>query len=263
MQAGGPSGANVQVAWQNGATGAGITVGVIDDGIDPNHPEFVGRVSPDSVDIFGFRDQLTTANETHGSAVASIIAGNYNNSQTVGLAFDATILAIRADDSSGAGTFLESTLTDAVDYATAHGARVVNLSLGSTSPTSSQLRNAIQRATAAGVILVFSAGNEGSEGATQADYPGFLATDPLISHGLIMIAGGLNANGTVNSSSNPPGGAANWYLTAPVGKLLYRTLAGRAATLVLKAVSQQPAGNCARFRGPHLRRRKLRGPWHW
>jgi len=210
----GPAGTNVQIAWQHGATGAGVTVSVIDDGIDPNHPEFTGRVSPDSIDIFGGRNKLTS-DETHGSAVAAIIAGNYNNSQTVGLAFDATILSIRADDNSGTGSFLESTLANAVDYATAHNARVINLSLGSSSATSAALSDAISRATAAGVILVFSAGNEGRTGATQADYPGFLATNPGVSHGLIMIAGGLNLDGTVNPSSNPPGAAANWYMTAP------------------------------------------------
>src|SRR5689334_15111565 len=40
------AGTNAVIAWQNDATGAGIEVGVIDDGIEPNHPEFVGRVSP-------------------------------------------------------------------------------------------------------------------------------------------------------------------------------------------------------------------------
>jgi hypothetical protein len=209
----GPAGTNVQIAWQHGATGAGITVGVIDDGIDPNNQEFVGRVSPDSIDINAARDQLTTTNETHGSAVAAIIAANYNNVQTVGLAFDATILAIRADNGNGA--FFESDLVNAIDYARTHGAKVVNLSLGGSDPSSLALQQAIQRATAAGVILVFAAGNEGNDGATQADYPGFLATNSAVSNGLIMIAGGLNDNGAVNSDSNPPGAAANWYLTAP------------------------------------------------
>jgi hypothetical protein len=200
------------VAWQNGATGAGVLVGVIDDGIHPNHPELAGRISPNSVDIVPGRNALVT-DLSHGSELSSLIAGNYNNAQTVGLAFDATILAVRADN--GAGSFTSTDLAAAVDYARTHGVDVINFSLGSSTPTAAVLRDAIQRATAAGIIIVVSAGNDGNSGATNPNYPGFLATDPAIANGLIMIAGGLNPNGSVNPASNPPGTAANWYLTAP------------------------------------------------
>jgi subtilisin family serine protease len=208
----GPAGTNAQIAWQNGATGAGIVVGVIDTGIEFSNAEFTGRVSPDSEDINTSRDSLA-GGDNHGSEVAAVIAANYNNHQTVGLAFDATILAVRADD--GSDGFTETDLASALDYERTHGAKVINLSLGSTSTTSAVLQAAIQRATTAGVILVFSAGNGGNSGETDPEYPGYLATNSTVSNGLIMIAGGLNSDGTFNTTSNPAGTAANWYLTAP------------------------------------------------
>jgi subtilisin family serine protease len=201
----GVAGVNAQVAWQNGATGAGVVVGVIDDGIHPNHVELVGRISPDSIDIVSGRNALVTDN-SHGSEISSLIAGNYNDNQTVGVAFDATILAIRADN--GSSSFNSVDLANAIDYAREHGVAVINLSLGSDTPTSQVVRDAIRRATQAGVIIVVSAGNDGNDGATHPNYPGFLATDLSISNGLIMIAGGLNPDGSVNTASNPPGSAA-------------------------------------------------------
>jgi subtilisin family serine protease len=213
----GPAGINAQVAWQNGATGAGVLVGVIDDGIHPDHPELAGRISPASIDIVSGRSALVT-NKSHGSELSSLIVGNYNNSQTVGVAFDATVLAVRADN--GFGSFTEDALGEAITYARLQGVDVINLSLGSASPSSPELRDAIQLATQAGIIIVVSAGNDGDVGATRPNFPGFLATDAAVSNGLIMIAGGLNSDGSVNGSSNPPGGAANWYLTAPGWQIL-------------------------------------------
>jgi subtilisin family serine protease len=208
----GPRGINAHIAWQNGATGAGALVGVIDDGIHPQHPELSGRISPNSVDIVPGRNALVT-DQSHGSELSSLIAGNYNNSQTVGVAFDATILAVRADN--GQDSFSSVDLANAIDYARQQGVDVINLSLGSGSPSPQVTRDAIQSATQAGIIVVVSAGNDGTSGATQPNYPGFLATDPNVSNGLIIIAGGLNPDGSVNPVSNPPGSAANWYMTAP------------------------------------------------
>ncbi len=208
----GPAGTNAQIAWQNGATGAGVIVGVIDDGIDPNHPELIGRISPLSTDIVASRNALVTT-QSHGSEISSLIAGNYNGAQTVGVAYDATILAIRADD--GSDSFAYSDLANALDYAVANGVDVINLSLGGAGAPPQFFADAFERATDAGVIIVVSAGNDGDVGATQPNYPGLFAANAGISNGLIMVAGGLNPNGTLNTVSNPPGSTANWYLTAP------------------------------------------------
>lgn len=205
-------GTNAQIAWQNGATGAGVLIGVVDDGIRPEHPELIGRISPNSTDIVPGRNALVT-NQSHGSELSSLMAGNYNGQQTVGLAFDAQILAIRADN--GAGSFFDAHLASAIDYARTQGVDVINLSLGGSGPSSAQLVQAISNATAAGVIIVVSAGNAGHLGATEPNNPGLLAANPSVSNGLIIVAGGLNSDGSLNPVSNPPGSTANTYLVAP------------------------------------------------
>ncbi|MBY0563865.1 MAG: S8 family serine peptidase [Hyphomonadaceae bacterium] len=250
----GVAGTNAIVAWQNNATGAGVLVGVIDDGIDPNHPELIGRISPNSIDIVSGRNALVTT-QSHGSEISSLIAGNYNNSQTVGVAFDATILAIRADN--GNDQFTSADLANAIDYARQQGVDVINLSLGGASPSSQAVRDAIRRATQAGVIIVVSAGNDGNSGATQPNYPGFLATDPSIANGLIMIAGGLNQNGTVNTASNPPGTAADWYLTAPGWSIIVPDHGPPGAVPGFQTCGLGPNGDLCRIQGtsyasPHV-----------
>ena len=196
--------------FQNGH-GEGVLIGVIDDGVDPNHPELFGRISPLSVDIVAGRNALTTT-QSHGSEISSIIASNFNGQQTVGPAFASTILAVRADN--GSGSFNDSDLALALNYAVANGVDVVNFSLGSSSAPSLTFQNAIAAATAAGVIVIVSAGNDGP-GAAQPNYPGYLAITPSISHGLVLVAGGTNPDGTFNNVSNRAGDAQNFYLVAP------------------------------------------------
>lgn len=249
----GPAGINAQVAWQNGATGAGILVGVIDDGIHPSHPELAGRISPASIDINASRNALVTDN-SHGSELSSLIAGNYNGAQTVGVAFDATILAVRADNGSG---FSSADLANAIDYARQQGVRVINLSLGSDSPSPQVLQDAIRRATQAGIVIVASAGNSGTQGATQPNYPGALAGNASISNGLIMIAGGLNPNGSVNPVSNPPGSSAQWYLTAPGWQIIVPDYGPPGPVPGFQTCGLGPNGDLCRIQGtsyasPHV-----------
>lgn len=199
-------------AWQNGATGQGVLVALIDDGIDATHPELTGRVSPASIDINGARNQIFSTSDTHGSELAAIVAGNFNNSSTVGLAYNSTILAVRADN--GAESFGAADLANSVDYAIAQGAKVINFSLGGSNPSAQVFRDAIQRATSAGIIVVVSAGNDGPN-APEVNYPGFLATSPTVSNNLIMVAGAHNSSGALVSFSNRAGLAQNFFITAP------------------------------------------------
>lgn len=209
----GPGGIRAAAAWQfQNGHGEGVVIGVIDDGIDPNHPELQGRVDTvNSIDIVAGRSALTT-DLSHGSELGALMAGNFNGSQTVGVAYRATLLAVRADN--GSGNFANADLANAINYAVSRGVNVINLSLGSSNPSSDAVRSAFRAATQAGVIIVVSAGNSGAASG-QPNYPGFLGVDPTIGNGLVLIAGGSNRDGSFNTTSNPAGSAASMYLVAP------------------------------------------------
>ncbi|HRO04932.1 MAG TPA: S8 family peptidase, partial [Terricaulis sp.] len=240
------AGTNAQVAWAHGATGEGQLIGVIDDGIHPEHPELAGRISPNSIDIVSSRNALVT-NQSHGSELAALMAGNYDGSQTVGLAFDATVLAIRAD--SATGGFADADLARAIDYARAQNVDVINLSLGGAGTNSQQLITAITNATAAGIIIVVSAGNSGNSGATQPNNPGFLAANPAVSNGLMLVAGGLNSNGTLNSASNPPGATLNSYLVAPGWEIIVPDFGPAGPVPGFQTCGLGPNGDLCRIQG--------------
>ena len=145
-------------------TGSGVIVGVLDTGVNGNHPLLRGRVLPgwdfvsgdadpselpDGVDSDG--DGLVDEALGHGTHVAGIVAL---------AAPGARILPLRVLDSDGHGDALS--IARAIDYAADHGARVMNLSLGLLSEDH-LIGDAINRASARGVLVVSSAGNWGAE----------------------------------------------------------------------------------------------------
>lgn len=213
------------VAYQAGATGTGIKVGVIDSGIDLQSAEFgdcsgglgVGtcRILAASGDTGGNSSIDDVGG--HGTAVAFTIAGRRNGAGTQGVAFDAQLVVERADQlgsCNGTDTstckFSDSAIALGLDRARQAGARVVNISLGGDS-ASSTLAAAIDRATAAGVIVVIAAGNDG---AANPDAFTSAATNTAIARGLVIIAGSVNSNDVISSFSNRAGSAASVYLAA-------------------------------------------------
>lgn len=206
-------------AWQDGASGQGVTVGVIDTGIDISSPEFSGRISSASRAFGGntsYQDQ-----DGHGTAVTGILAAARNDSEIIGIAFESTILALRADRSGSCNgsdgcEFFDSDIASALDRATDSGARIVNLSLGGTG-ASGTLLAAVDRATKAGVILVVSAGNEGDQAQPEFD-PGnpspFASALMDSGNGLVIIAASVDSNGMLSSFSNRAGTAQNAVLSA-------------------------------------------------
>lgn len=207
--------ANVQAvtAWDHGATGQGILVGVIDDGVQANAPEIDANISPLSLDINSGRNQLFSTSDTHGTELAALIGGEYNDASTVGVAFHATILSIRADN--GSGGFTNADLAAAIDYAIAQHVRVINFSLGSDGPPNSvspTFANAIKRATDAGIIIVNSSGNEA---AAQVNYPGYLSINNFYSNDLMLVVGAHTPTGVMASFSNVANDVQSFYLTAP------------------------------------------------
>lgn len=153
------------------ATGAGIVVAVIDTGVQLAHPALAAKLT---VERYDFIDGDSTPDDSsngldddgdtdideaagHGTHVAGIVSY---------MAPDARIMPLRALDSDGIGDTLH--IADAIHYATAHGARVINLSLG-TSADAGLIEDAVREASLAGVFVVSAAGNLDS---TEKQFPG-------------------------------------------------------------------------------------------
>lgn len=212
-------------AWQDGITGDGAIIAVIDTGIDQDSPEFTGRIHPDSADVAGNRG--IDAEDDHGTNVALVAAGGRNNSGVLGIAFDAQILVLRADDPGSCGTdtpgdastgcqFDDRNISAGIDRAVASGAAVINISLGG-GAASPVLTNAVARASAAGVVVIVSAGNggDGSEPGVDPNQPDPFATSLLNAGGNnVIIVGSVDENGVISDFANRAGNDAAFYLSA-------------------------------------------------
>ena len=224
--------ANALTAYNRGSTGQGVTVGVVDSGIDLDSAEFGSRVLAASANVAGG----TTVDDEggHGTAVAFTIAGRRNDAGTHGIAFAANLIIARADSPGSCATtsgtttesgcsFADSAIGRGIDLAVANGARVINISLGG-SAAGSPVVNAINRATAAGIIVVISAGNDYDTDPVNAVNPdpfAQVADNAAVARGLVIIAGSVGANDSrtpgadvISTFSNRAGTSAAHYLTA-------------------------------------------------
>ncbi|MFF7475604.1 type VII secretion-associated serine protease mycosin [Streptomyces sp. NPDC008092] len=186
----GLSALHLDEAWQT-TKGRGITVAVLDTGVEADHPDLAGNVLA-AKDMIGFgagpgdRDWAR-----HGTAMAGIIAGHGhgvgNGDGVMGVAPEARILPVRVilEDGDSARAKARSTrgnaLAEGIRWAADHGADVINLSLGDDSdsahPEPSE-DEAIQYALKKDVVVVASAGNGGDKGdhiSYPAAYPGVIA----------------------------------------------------------------------------------------
>lgn len=193
--------------WGAGATGSGVSVAVIDSGVDSSHPDLSGQVLPgiDFVDGDGFAADLTAA--SHGTFVSGLIAGNRNGSGIVGVAYDAKILPIRVTDQSQ--SFTEQNLAAGINFAANSNARVVNIAIASDAPRSPEVLAALQRAAGANKLIVMPAGNTGSAGVL---FPAFFASSL---GGAGLIAGAIGPDGQIASFSNRAGSNLQHYVLAP------------------------------------------------
>lgn len=160
------------------ATGRGVTVAVIDSGVDAHHPELSGRVvlARDFVESA----PMPREGEVHGTAVAGVIASSANNNQgIVGVAPDVEIAALRAcrPDGPGSARALCSTfsLARALDMALAQAPDVVNLSLNG--PRDPLLSRLLARVVERGIVVVTARPATGREGFPWSE-PGVIVARP-------------------------------------------------------------------------------------
>lgn len=138
-------------------TGSGVKVAVIDTGVKSSHSDLSANVLSGA----DFVNPGTSANDEngHGTHVAGIIAAVANNKRGIaGLAPKAKILPVRVLGRDGSGT--SDNVARGIIYAADNGARVINLSLGSTQQ-STAMRSAVAYAISKNVLVVAAAGNRG------------------------------------------------------------------------------------------------------
>lgn len=216
----GPEFHGADAAWRDGTTGEGQIIAIIDSGIDSGSPEFDGRIHPQSQDVTGSNRGIDPEDD-HGTNVALVAAGARNDVGVLGIAFDAQLLALRADMPGSCGVdtpqdptlgcaFADADIANGIDIAIATGAAVINLSLGG-SEASPQLRAAVRRAADAGLVIVAAAGNAGLG---PDDIDAF--SQSLIEAGgdNVIIVGSVDDNGAISDFSNTAGQFAGSFITA-------------------------------------------------
>jgi serine protease AprX len=155
--------------WQAGFTGKGIKVGIVDTGIDPNHPDFAGRIAQ----MKDFTGEGPNDNHGHGTHVASIVGGTgaASDGKYKGVAPDCKYYTAKVLAGNGSGS--TSWVMAGIEWAVQQGVAVINLSLGSdgacdgTDALSVLCDTAMDR----GVVMCIAAGNAGP-GASTVGSPG-------------------------------------------------------------------------------------------
>jgi subtilisin family serine protease len=158
----------VGAAWTRTTGAASVVVAVLDTGLDAANPEFAGRVVPGYNALTGAADGPAdfgpTADDAgHGTHVAGTIAAAANNASGIaGIAPAVRIMPIKVLSADGEGDF--AGMRDGMNWAIAHGAQIITMSLGGTLSASSvvYLQTTFDAANAAGVIVVAASGNEGT-----------------------------------------------------------------------------------------------------
>lgn len=207
---------DMDINWQpvfenSNLRGNGITIAVIDSGINSNHPDLQGNlwVNPyekaDSLDNDGngyiddtngwnFIDENNQLSDGlgHGTIAAGIIAAVANTKGIIGIAPQTKVMTLKVLDSNGAGSTAD--VVQAINYAVAKGAKVINMSFGGPGASTTAVTQTCSNAVAAGIVLVAAAGNTNQDIDTSNFGPANLPT--------VIAVGSIDSKGNKASFSN-------------------------------------------------------------
>jgi hypothetical protein len=196
---------HVAGAWQH-THGSGVTVALIDSGVNGHVPDLTGSVMTGR-DFSGVSTPVSDPNwGIHGTWMASLIVGHGHatggSSGIMGVAPAAKVLSIRAVTDQGDPGYrkyqhesesrVQGHLAAAIRYATSKNVGVISMSLGYQG-ASLPVREAISHALARGIVVIASSGNSGGSSNAQhgnapysfpADYPGVLGVGAVAQTGL-------------------------------------------------------------------------------
>ena len=174
---------DVPSAWSL-SKGSGVTVAVLDTGVGRSAPDLAGQVTAGPDYAAGANPPGYVPPHLHGTYIGSIIAGHGsgpgNSEGMIGVAPQAKILSVRVildDQEPGFAVYNENAsyddaIANGIKYAVAHGAGVINMSLGGPGATRS-LRQAVANAIAHNVVVIAAAGNDATRRShfTPYSYP--------------------------------------------------------------------------------------------
>lgn len=197
-------------AWDASLGSPNVTVAVVDTGVWYTEGDIAANMWDNTDGTHGFNfinntefpfDTDSTQGTYHGTGVSGVIAAVTNNGYQVAGVAQVRVMALKALGSNGEGTSANTSL--AIRWAADHGARIINLSLGTNStqigPTDIEL--AVNYAWSKGALIVAAAGNSGTN---SLDYPASLPN--------VLAVGAIDPTGTLASFSNTGTGLS---LTAP------------------------------------------------
>lgn len=208
-RSGGLAGADIKAAsgWDLQRDAPGVIVAVVDSGVRLTHEDLAQNLwvnlresaaNGTDDDANGYTDDVFGINSTaapgsggaasngnplddtgHGSHVAGIIAAAGNNGLGMsGVAWRAQVMPLKFLTTSGSGSTADA--IECIDYAIAKGAVIINASYGTSTASPAELA-VLQRARAAGIIVVVAAGNDSSNNDRTPDYPSSYALDNIVS----------------------------------------------------------------------------------
>ena len=199
-------------AWTR-STGSGITIGIVDTGVDAGHPDLAGKVVA-MADCVGRPCAAGAAPDTHGhgTIVSGIAAAVTSNGKGVaGVAPGARLAVAKVLNAGGEGRVED--INNGIRWVVDNGAKVVNLSLGdpnflAASALGTPLRSGIEYAWSKGAVPVLASGNyaTGTGDFGSENYGNVNA----------LVVGATDRSGNVPSYSSPIGNA-KWGLVAPGG----------------------------------------------
>jgi type VII secretion-associated serine protease mycosin len=198
---------NIAEAQRLGDNGAGVTVAVVDSGVDASHPDLAGNVFPGTDLVNPGADGRLDRNG-HGTAMAGLIAahGHGNAAGALGIAPKAQLLPVRVTD---LGSAIGGRDIDGIAWAAQHGVKVMCVALGGYDQP--KMRQAVQQALAADIVVVAAVGNRPVDKDVMypAAYPGVIAAagaDRQGNHAEVSVTGPqvvLTAPGVDIVSSEP------------------------------------------------------------
>lgn len=192
---------NLQNAWNITEGSPEVVVGVVDTGIDINHPDLKDRIwvnsdvqadknqYPNDVNGWDFynNDNIVfdrSDGDDHGTHVAGIIAASLNNIGVSGVAPNVKIMPLKFMGPDGGTTY---DAIRAIQYAESKGVKILNFSWGGMDYDSA-LKDAISNS---GCLVIAAAGNDGTNNDAAPDYPASYKLDNIISVAAIDNRGNL------------------------------------------------------------------------